>query len=113
MGIRVITVSDKRCSKEHDHIYWVQYFRKSDGFPDKFEQTRCDVTRSLYILNGYFCVSDLGESCKSEHVAIQVVCKSPYICKDDVCSEWVQDGVSSATLMYFLRLSENKYTSRL
>jgi len=87
MGIRVITVSDKRCSKEQHHIYPVQYSIKSDGFPDKIKLKLCDVTRSLYILNGYFCVSDLGESCKSLKFPIRVVCKSPYICKNDVCSE--------------------------
>jgi len=101
MGIRLVTVSEKRCSKQQVHIYWVKYSLKSDGFLDKLELNRCDVTRSLYILNGYFCVSDLGESCKSERIAIQIDCKSPYVGKNDVCSEWVQEGVTKATLMYF------------
>jgi hypothetical protein len=67
----------------------VQYSLKSDGFPDKLKLTRCEVTRSLYILNGYFCVSDLGESCEYESFPLDV-CKSPYVCKKDVCSEWEQ-----------------------
>jgi len=86
MGIRVITVSDKRCSKEQHHIYPVLYVLESAGFVDKLELTRCDVTRSLFILNGSFCVSDLGESCEFGKPIISV-CKRPYVCKGDVCSE--------------------------
>jgi hypothetical protein len=106
MRFRVITVCVKRCRIEQDHNEWVQYSLQSVGFPDKLELTRCDVTRSLYILNGYFCVSDLGESCKLENYAIQIVCKSPYVCKEDVCSKWDQERLSNAVLMYFLRLSK-------
>jgi hypothetical protein len=85
MRIRGITVCKKSCRIEQDHNELVQYYLKSDGFPDKLEQMRCDVTRPLFILKGYFCVSDVRESCKSLPYAIQVVCKSPYVCKEDVC----------------------------
>lgn len=42
--------------------------------------------------NGICCstctvTKDLGESCKAENFRIGVVCKSPYVCKNDVCSE--------------------------